>query len=375
MKKRAKRIIVSVTNDLVTDQRVARSCYTLSEMGFNVLLVGRKLKSSLKLPTTPYKCLRMKLLFNKGPLFYAEYNIRLFLLLIVKKADILLANDLDTLLACFCVHKLKKIPLVYDAHEYFTGVPELINRPRIRAIWKKIEKMIIPKLKDIITVNNSIAVLYKEEYKVNVSVIRNVPFVKKIPENISRKKLNLPEDKKILILQGSGININRGAEEAVLAMNYIDNSILLIIGGGDVIPVLKKIVLENNLNDKVIFIPKLLPDDLMEYTCLSDIGLTLDKDTNINYRYSLPNKLFDYIHANIPILASRLPEVENVINIYNIGTFIDNHNPEHIADKIKFIFANENLIKEWKKNLIIAKSELNWENEKHIFRHIYEKFF
>jgi glycosyltransferase involved in cell wall biosynthesis len=369
-----KKAIISVINDLVTDQRVDRTARTLVEMGFNVLLVGRKLKKSLPIIEKPYKTKRMFLLFSKGPLFYAEYNIRLFLFLLFHKSNLLVSNDLDTLLPNFLIHKIKRIPIVYDSHEYFTGVPELENRRIIQKIWKSIEKRIFPKLKVIITVNNSIAELYKKEYDKQLIVVRNIPLTKKGTVVKTKKELGLPEDKNIILLQGAGINIDRGAEEAVMAMEYIENAILFIIGGGDVIPELKLLVEKLFLSEKVNFLPKQTPEMLFNYTCHAKIGLTLDKDTNINYRFSLPNKLFDYIHAGIPILSSKLVEIQKIIDQYQIGETIDNHNPRHISDKINSLFQNQEKLEFWKKNLIIAQKELCWENEKKVLIKTYEPF-
>ncbi|MCA1760901.1 MAG: hypothetical protein LC658_14130, partial [Bacteroidales bacterium] len=123
--KAKKRIIVSVTSDLVSDNRVHKTCTTLGEMGFEVLLVGRKLAGSQPLSPRNYQTKRIKLFFNKGPLFYACFNFRLFCLLLFSKCDLLLSNDLDTLPANFLASKLKNKPLVYDSHEFFTEVPEL----------------------------------------------------------------------------------------------------------------------------------------------------------------------------------------------------------------------------------------------------------
>jgi hypothetical protein len=130
-----KTILVSVINDLNTDQRVHKICTFIEQQGYRVVLIGRKRKASDPMETRSYQTMRMRLLFEKGGLFYAEFNLRLFFLLLFKRSHILVANDLDTLLANFLVAKLKRKKLVYDSHEFFTEVPELLNRPRTRAVW------------------------------------------------------------------------------------------------------------------------------------------------------------------------------------------------------------------------------------------------
>ncbi len=240
-----KKVIVSVINDLVTDQRVNRTCLTFLENGYDVLLIGRKTKFSLPLPQRPYSIKIMSLLFSKGTFFYAEFQFRLLLELLFTPSrrqgavTLLFSNDLDTLLPNYITSKLKGIKLIYDSHEYFTGVPELQHSPIKRGIWKRIERMIIPKLKYMLTVNDSIAKLYHNEFGVDVKVMRNLPISTPPIKSKTRKDLDLPEDKNIILMQGAGINIDRGAEEAVQAMQQMNNAILLIIGGGDAIESLK----------------------------------------------------------------------------------------------------------------------------------------
>ncbi len=371
MKKKA---IVSVINDLVTDQRVKKTCQTLTDLGFEVILAGRKMRTSPVMDDRPYQTMRMRLIAEKGPLFYSCFNLRLFFFLLSRKADLLVANDLDTLLPNYLVSRIKNIPMVYDSHEYFTEVPELVSRKKVQGIWKRIEKRIFPKLKTVITVNDSIAALYEKEYGIKPFVVRNVSPARKPTGTIDRATLGLPADKYILILQGSGINIQRGAEEMVLAMQYISNAILLIVGGGDVIGKLKEMVRDNKLEEKVIFRPRQPYDELFKLTCAADLGLTLDKDTNINYRYSLPNKLFDYIQARIPVLASPLPEIKKIIEEYGIGDFIDGHDPEHIAKKVNEILANQELMEKWKKNVNFAASKLTWKNEEQVLINIFREY-
>ena len=171
-----KRVIVSVTNDLVSDNRVHKTCMSLTNMGFNVLLVGRLLPGSPILTPRSYSVKRMKLFFHKGFLFYACYNMRLILLLLFTSFDLLLANDLDTLPANFLVSRLKNKPLVYDSHEYFTEVPELVSRHKVRCVWEWLERKMVPKLKYAYTVSGSIAETYTNKYGVEFRTVRNCPF-------------------------------------------------------------------------------------------------------------------------------------------------------------------------------------------------------
>ena len=369
-------ILISVTSDLLTDQRVHRTASALKESGHRVVVIGRKLPQSPALPGRRYRCHRFSLLFNKGPLFYAEYNLRLFWFLLWHKADILVSNDLDTLLPNRMVSFLKRIPLVYDSHEYFTGVPELTKRPRVRAVWKYIERKIVPGLKYALTVNQEIARLYREEYNVDFRVLRNVPEPREAvltEKNALRRELQLPEVGRLVILQGAGINIDRGAEEAVQAMRYLDGVTLLVIGSGDVIPHLKKAASEPPLQGKVVFIDRKPPGELFRYTSSADIGLSLDKDTNLNYKFSLPNKLFDYIHAGIPVLASDLPEVRRIVEQYQIGRIVNSHDPIEIANTIRSMLDDITLGFSWKSGLEKAAKELNWNIERKILLDLFKE--
>ena len=304
-----KKVIASVTNDLYTDNRVRRVCEFLVSNNFDVTLVGRRLATSSILPATAYKTKRFRLLFTKGALFYANYNLRLFFYLLFHKADILVANDLDTLYANHWAKKFKRnCRLIYDSHEYFIGVPELENKPRVRKIWRWIEKRTLPKVDKMYTVNQSIADLYKNEYGIDSIVVRNISDFQRSFQLKSKQELGLPQDKKLVILQGAGINIDRGAEELIEAMQFVEEAILLIIGSGDVIHVLKETVRQNKWSNKVFFLDKMHYLELMNYTVLCDLGVSLDKGTNINYRSSLPNKIFDYIHANIGKNCITLPD-------------------------------------------------------------------
>lgn len=365
-----KKAIVSVTNDLATDARVDKVCTLLCTMGFDVLLVGRLLTNSLPIQNKPYKTKRFKLLFNKGPLFYAEYNLRLFFFLLFSKKAVLVANDLDTLLPNTLISRLKNSPLVYDSHEYYTGVPELEGRPKVQAVWKRIERYCLPKQKHCITVNASIAKLYEQEYGVKFAVVRNVPLPTPF-EPKTAAELGIPTDKKILILQGAGININRGAEELVQAMQYLPQCHLLIIGGGDVFETLKTLRSQLKLTDRITILDKMPRAQLLQYTAAAHLGITLDKPLSTNYLYSLPNKVFDYMYVGIPVLSSNLPELKNIIDTYQVGAICPSHEPETIAQSITAIFADDTAYQQLKANTQTAAQAFSWQNEQKVLVDIY----
>ena len=260
------------------------------------------------------------------------------------------------------VSRLKRVPLIYDSHELFCDVPELLKTPIKRKIWQRLESFLVPKLKTCVTVNDSIAGILKERHGVPFVSVRNIPAFEGEPEIADRASLELPANKKILLLQGAGINIDRGAEELVEAMQSVEGALLLIIGSGDCWPLLEAMVRRSHLHEKVKLIPKIPRQKLLQYTRCADLGLSIDKNTNPNYYYSLPNKLFDYIHCGVPVLVSRLPEIERIVRAYNIGEFIEDHSPPHLSKKITELIHSPQL-ETYRRNTHKA-IELNWESEK-----------
>jgi len=232
------------------------------------------------------------------------------------------------------VSRIKKKELVYDSHEYFLGSTEIENRRVVRKIWKIIESSIFPHLKNVITVNESIANLYKKDYGIKPNVVHNFPPFQNFRNSKTRKELRLPENKKIVLMQGSAINIQRGAEELVRSMQPeygLDNVHLLFIGGGDVWKEIQKLTINLDLKDKITFLPRMPFENMMEYTRLCDLGISIDKPVSINYQFSLPNKLFDYIAAGLPVLTSPLAEVKKIVEENDVGMCIEKHEEQRIA--------------------------------------------
>lgn len=352
-----KKVYISVINDLVTDQRVHRVANLLKEQGMDVTCIGRSLIDSPELEGVDFSVHRFKLIINRGPLFYFFFNIRLlFKLLFVPDPTLFIANDLDTLPAVYLVSRIRRVKLLYDSHEFFTQVPELIGRPRVQSIWKGIERLLIPRIKHAITVSYPIAEIYRRLYGTRFRVVRNVTAFR--PASHQNRE---PGGQHTIIYQGA-LNVGRGLELMIQAMKLMEEVKLLIAGSGDIEDELKALVFKEGLSDRVIFKGRLDPSELLLLTGQASLGISLEEDRGLNYRYALPNKLFDYVQSRVPVLCSNLPEMAKIVESYGIGIAIRNRDPENIAKVVRFILE-ENETGAWDKALEKAANELCWEKE------------
>jgi len=358
------RATIAVISDLSTDMRVQKQALLLTEMGFKVTLIGRNTGASPSLFLSRIRIKRLRVLFRRGPLMYILFNVSLFLRLLIRRSDLYVANDLDTLIPCFYVSRLFGKPLVYDAHEYFTGQFGLTERKFKYSVWKRAERRLVPKVRHMITVSNSIADLYRNEYGVDPAVIMNVAPSTDELIAYNRDNLRVGKDDLLVIYQGSGINPGRGIMELVNAMTMLERVRLIIAGSGDMIEEVKQAVSVKGLRSNVIFLPRMKWEEMMQFTMICDAGLSLDPDNCINQRFSLPNKLFDYIAAGIPAIVSPLPEVSAVVRRYACGLILSHVTPYTIAGALERLRDDRKLLADLKENATEARKVLNWENEK-----------
>jgi len=354
----------------VTDNRVHKVAVSLQKMGFEPVLIGRLLPESHDV-NRDYQTFRMKLIFRKGAMFYFEYNLRLFFYLLKSKIDVFVSNDLDTLPANYLASRIKRKPLVYDSHEYFTEVPELIGRPVVRTIWTWLERLLVPRVDAAYTVCDSIAEVYRDLYKVDFKVVRNLPVCSNVEQLEHLEKA--PDQPKIILYQGA-LNLGRGVGAAIRSMPYLDGVELWLAGDGDLTNDLKELVVEMELESKVKFLGRLPLHQLHEVTHQADLGISLEEDLGLNYRFALPNKLFDYIQAGVPVLVSNLPEMRHIVEHYQIGAIAETHQRKELAELMKTALFDQEKRLVWKQNLLKAAKELCWENEEKVLMQVYERF-
>ena len=361
----AKRIAVLVSNDLNHDQRVLKTCATLEAEGWEPVLIGREMPESKPLQV-PFEARRMRLPFKRGAGFYAALQLGLFRALLRTDVDAIWANDLDTLLPAFLMARIKGLPLVYDSHEYFTEAAGLTGRPFQRGVWLMVERAIFPRLKAVITVNEGIADAYFNRYPRALGgrplVVRNMPRMreKAAPSSVNwRERLGIPAEAPFLIVQGAYLDQDRGVVQAVKALQEHTAAYLVVVGAGEEWEWAQSQV--ESFNGRLVVLPKMAFDELCSLTASADVGLSLDQGVHGNYLMSLPNKLFDYIHAGIPVVASPMPEVVRVVEAWNIGRVVRDSSPAGIIEAVDAVIARPS--SEWRAVCAEAAAALHWGTE------------
>ncbi len=349
-----KKIVFTVTNDLTYDQRMQRICSTLADTGYDVTLTGFFKKRSVKTEARNFKQIRLRLFFKKGKLFYIEYNFRLFWWLLFRPADIFCGIDLDTLLPVFLVSRIRGKICVHDAHEYFTELPEIVDRPGIQKMWTMLAKFLLPKIKYNYTVGGAIADKLSGIYRQPYQVIRNVPFL--ISEN------DEAQTQQNYILYQGALNKGRGLENLMHAMGHI-HADLYIAGEGDLSQQLRDYAASLPHASKIRFLGYVRPYELIGYTRRAIAGINLVENMGQSYYYSLSNKFFDYIHAGKPQVSMNFPEYRKLNDQYNVAVLIDDVKAETIAYAVNHLINDQELYETLQQNTRTAKQELNWQNE------------
>ena len=342
-----------------------RICVSLAENGYAVTLVGFRLPASRPLKKEKFQQKRIRCLFKKGKWFYAEYNLRLFFFLLFKKTDAICAIDLDTILPCLHISRLKKIPRIYDAHELFTGLKEVVTRPRIQRKWMRIERYAVPKYKWGYTVSESIAEEFSRRYDVKYKTIRNVSNLRELG--------NVSPAEKFILYQGA-VNEARAFEYLVPALQWV-NCKLVVCGDGNFMPQLETLIKEYRLEDKIELKGMLPPEELWNVARRATMGIAVAENEGLNQYMALPNKFFDYIHAGLPQVTMNYPEYRKINSRFEVAILIDDPAPKRIAEAINNLLSNDVLYKRLKDNCLLARQELNWQNEEKKLLAFYQSVF
>ncbi|MBT8229951.1 MAG: glycosyltransferase family 4 protein [Bacteroidia bacterium] len=338
------------------DRRMQRICNTLAENGCDIKWISRSYNQSYKEKQFKFHNIIFKNIFKKGPLFYIEINFRIFLLLLFTRQDVISVVDLDTLLAGKCASILKNKPLVFDAHEIFYEVPELNGKPVRKKIWKLLASLIIPGLNHCYTVNHSLRKHYEDKYNTKFGVVMNVPL-----SYTNAVSLESRVNTKTLLYIGA-LNAGRGLELTIKSMVHLADYSLIIVGEGDLSAELRKMAKHSKASERIHFAGFVKPDELYIYLEKASIGLNILISESENYRLSLANKYFDYIHAGIPSVSMNYPEYNRINHQFKTGYLLNELTTEAFCDAIAYIEQPNNYLRA-QKECKQAVKVYNWNQE------------
>jgi glycosyltransferase involved in cell wall biosynthesis len=299
---------------------------------------------------------------------YLEYNLRLFLYLCTRKRpDVLVSIDLDTIVPVFFASKLRAIGRVYDAHEWFSEMKEVIRRPGIRKIWKWVERTFVPRFPDGYTVSYSIADEFLKRYGVHYPVIMNATV-------LNNNKADNPAGHEPFVLYQGAVNEGRCLEWLIPAMQHVAMP-LRIYGDGNYLDESARLIKEYQLKGKVQLMGKLEPEQLQEITLQAFAGINLVEPMCANQLLSLANKFFDYFHAGIPQLTMNFPEYRRINNSFEVAILIDRPDPGLIAESLNNLIHNPVLYRKLSANCEKARLVYNWQEEEGKLKEFYHSYF
>jgi len=282
--------------------------------------------------------------------------------------DGIVAIDLDTIIPCLWISRWKKIPRIYDAHELFSEMKEVISRPRIKMVWMRVEHYAVPQYINGYTVSRTIAAEFRKRYGVEYGLIRNLPVLEE-----GTPYPDPPLAERFILYQGA-VNEARGLESLIGAMRHVDCR-LVICGDGNRMAICRRLTEDYGLTGKIIFRGMVDPAELLKTTKKAYIGVNLVEPVGLNQYYSLANKFFDYIHAGIPQVTMDFPEYRFVNDRYPIGLLIPDIGEKKIAEALNNLLKNDVLYGMFKENCQQARLAYNWQEEEKALLRFYQKIF
>jgi glycosyltransferase involved in cell wall biosynthesis len=276
--------------------------------------------------------------------------------------DLVCAIDLDTILPCLFASALRRKKRVYDAHELFCEMKEIVTRKSVYKIWKAVERFSVPRFRLGYTVNEPIQQILRKDYGVNYEIVRNIAGLKELP--------SLPRED-VVIYQGA---VNHGRSFETLIPAFADIPVPLhIYGDGNFLEEARRLVAIHRLENKVIFKGKLSPADLQQVTPRALLGVTLFENNGLSNYYSLANRFFDYIHAGVPQVCVNYPVYRSINENYEVALLVDDISPAGLAAALNKLLSDRALLADLRRNCIEARTCYNWQAEEKKLLNYYHK--
>jgi glycosyltransferase involved in cell wall biosynthesis len=373
-----------------TDVRVMREAAALAQAGYTVSIVD--LETACDRPVEEHisgvvlKHVMMSRAFSSirfKPLLLfqaAQSLIRSTLRLIQISADVYHAHDTTALPACALAAFVRHKPLIFDAHELPLSEEAYSRRWRgLITLFSWLLAFVVPRCAGVITVSSPIAEEICRRYsRSDVSLIRNIPLYKQVPRSQRlRQHLELCQDARIALYQGA-FHLNRGLDRLIQAAAFLEQNNVIVLMGPDTEGLrsqFESLIANKGVADRVKMLPAVPYEELLHWTASADIGLIVySPEHSQNVQMCLPNKLFEYLMVGLPILASRLDAVSDIIATYDVGQIVSSLTPEAIGTAINAMLADRAALARMGCNALQAAREtLCWEKESQQLLRLYQK--
>ena len=356
-------VVFALTGDVRCNSRALKQLRLLSEMGLKVRVLCFGPPASERRIDVPGISLEvLERPAGSGPGFFFKVARQFRQEAVKHRAKVFHASDLYVLPAMSHAANEFSGALVFDSRELYTHVTSTTDRPWVRWVWHLVQRRFIGRAAAVFTVSDPIADRLVQDYGITRPVIlHNVPPRQKVhPGRSLRSIVGASERTAVLLHQGS-IQKNRGCQLLIDAMRDVRGGILVFLGGGPLKPAMRAYAQTAGLN-RVHFLDAVPPDELLPLTATADAGITLLEDTCLNHRYALPNKLFEYAMAGLPVIASDLPEISRVVESFKIGRVVNPADSEALADTLQYVIDHVDERQAWASCTPQVLEVYNWES-------------
>jgi glycosyltransferase involved in cell wall biosynthesis len=232
-----------------------------------------------------------------------------------------------------------------------------------------VARVCLPAYRHAYTVGPALAEIFEEKYGVQFEVVRNVP------ASSQRSPVpppHLPHSGVGLLYQGA-LNAGRGIETLLEAMQTLDNVQLWLAGEGDLSEELRRQADALGVAHKVTFLGYVKPDNLKALTAQAWLGLNLLENRGLSYYYSLANKFFDCVQAEVPVLTMNFPEYRALNAEHEVAVLLDRLTPETMVSAVRYVSDHPEVYHRLKENTATARRDWNWEREERMLLKIWAK--
>ncbi|MCB0720537.1 MAG: glycosyltransferase family 4 protein [Bacteroidetes bacterium] len=355
----SRHLLFALSGNFFSNSRAVRQINALANEGANGLVIH------CASPDTPtayrgFRVVPLQITETSGPRLFAAFHRSFSRILSEVTADVFHASDLYCLPAVTARAKHLRAPIVFDSRELYHHVAATANRPHARLFWHLVQRRFLPQAQLVLTVSDAIADYLSKTYRISRPVV-----IPNVPESTSpsgvvniREIAGLAPDAFVVLYVGN-IRNGRGCDLLLEAASLCAPISVILLGQDQTDGALPRLAQRLGIDERVRFLDPIPPSDVLNWAAGADLGVSLLENSCLNHDFALPNKLFEYATAGVPVIASRTSEVERIVRTYDIGT-VCAYSPDELARTIEFARVHPEILLTWKRNTASLVDDYNW---------------